>query len=59
MGAKYTAAQALSSKYYLSKFDEIKIRIPKGDKDKYKQAAAEQDKSLNQFIIDCIEKEMA
>lgn len=59
MGAKYTVAQAYSSKKYLTNFDEIKIRIPKGDKDKYKQVAAEQDKSLNQFIIDCIEKEMA
>jgi predicted HicB family RNase H-like nuclease len=37
---------------YLSKFDEIKLRIPKGQKEELKAAAAAQNKSLNQYILD-------
>lgn len=54
----YTEARARCNAEYLKKFEEIKIRIPKGKKDEYKAAAEAQGKSLNQFIIDCIEKEM-
>lgn len=43
------------AKKYLSTLDEIRIRIPKGKKDEYKSAAEASGKSLNQFIIDCIE----
>jgi len=56
MGAQYTKAQAESAKKYLSNFDEIRIRIPKGKKEEYKQMAKAEGKSLNQFVIDCIEK---
>lgn len=56
MGAKYTEAQAKASREYLKNLDEIRIRIPKGKKTEYKQAAETAGKSLNQFIIDCIEK---
>ena len=45
-----------SNKRYLKTLDEIRIRIPKGKKEEYKKKAATQGKSLNQFIIDCIEK---
>ena len=44
-----------SNKKYLDKFDEIKIRVAKGKKDEYKQKAENVGKSLNQYIIDCIE----
>lgn len=44
-----------SNKKYLSTLDEIRIRIPKGKKDEYKSMADARGKSLNQFIIDCIE----
>lgn len=40
---------------YCSKFDDIKLRVPKGKKDEYKAKAAAEGKSLNQYIIDCIE----
>ena len=43
------------AKTYISKLDEIKIRIPKGKKEEYKKIADTSGKSLNQFIVDCIE----
>lgn len=55
MGAKYTQAQAAASKKHLAKLEEIKIRVPKGKKEEYKQKAEAAGKSLNQYIIDCIE----
>ena len=54
----YTETTAKAAEKYLKKLDEIKIRVPKGDKDKYKAAAEASGKSLNQFIIDCIEESM-
>lgn len=59
MGGKYTEAQKKASiKYLQDKTDDIRIRTPKGTKEKWKCAAGEQGKSLNQFIIDTIEKEI-
>jgi predicted HicB family RNase H-like nuclease len=52
------AQQKAVAKYMKENYDEIKIRIPKGNKDIYKSIAEAQGKSLNQFIIDCIEKEL-
>lgn len=46
-----------ANKRYLEKFDEIRIRVPLGTKDEYKAQAARAGKSLNQYIIDCIEKD--
>lgn len=56
MGRRYTEAQAKASAKYIAGHDEIKIRLPKGMKDEWKQLAKAQGKSLNQFIIDCVEK---
>ena len=50
-----TLAQKRATKKYLKKFDEIRVRIPKGKKEEYKLAATLAGKSMNQFIIDCIE----
>lgn len=58
MGKNYTAAQAKASSVYIKKLDDIRIRVPKGRKFIYKSAADASGKSLNQFIIDCIEKEI-
>lgn len=44
------------AKKHLAKLDEIKIRVPKGKKEEYKKMAEAAGKSLNQFIIDRIEK---
>lgn len=57
MGAKYTQAQAKAAKKYIDKLEEIKFRVPIGKKEEYRQRAGAKGKSLNQYIIDCIEKE--
>jgi DnaJ-domain-containing protein 1 len=39
------------------KYDRLFITVPKGKKDEYKAKAEEKGyKSLNQYIIDCIER---
>lgn len=45
-----------ANKKYLATLDEIRIRVPKGKKEEYKELAEKAGKSLNQFIVDCIEK---
>lgn len=54
----YTKSRAKCNAEYLQKLDEIKVRVPKGKKDEYRAAAESAGKSLNQFIIDCIEKNL-
>ena len=49
------AQQKAVAKYTKENYDEIKLRVPKGYKDKYKSMADKAGKSLNQFIIDCVE----
>ena len=57
MGDKYTDAQKKASiKYLKEKTDSIQIRAPKGTKDRWRVAATERGKSLNQFIADAVEK---
>jgi predicted HicB family RNase H-like nuclease len=46
------------AKNYFKKFDDIKVRVPKGDKDKYKTIAEQHGTSLNQFVIDAIEEKI-
>lgn len=55
MGATYTKAQAKASAEYLKKFDEIRIRVPKGKKAEYMKQAEAEGKSLNQYIFDLLE----
>lgn len=38
------------------KYDRLYITVPKGKKDEYKAKAESEGKSLNQYIIDCIER---
>ncbi len=45
-----------ANKRYLSKFDVIKVRVPKGKKDYYAKYVSDNNySSLNSFIIKCIE----
>ena len=45
-----------SNKKYLAKLDEIRIRMPKGEKDKLKAFVEEYGyTSVNQFVVDAIE----
>lgn len=56
MGSKYTEAQKEATiKYLNEKTDDVRVRVPKGTKDIWKEAAAAQGKSLQRFIIDAVE----
>ena len=60
MGSKYTDAQKKASMKYLSeKTDSVQIRTPKGTKDRWRAAAASQDLSMQQFIINAVEVAVA
>lgn len=55
----YTEAQKKASMKYISeKTDDIRLRVPKGLKDKYRAEAEKRGISLTQFIINCVEKEI-
>lgn len=49
-----TEAQLKANKVYLQKFDEIKIRLPKGQKEIIQFHAKESNESVNAFIIRAI-----
>ena len=56
MKRKYSQAQNEATQRYIKKaYDEIKLRIPKGEKEKYKAQADAAGVSLNQYIIDAME----
>lgn len=42
-------------KYFRDMVDRIHIIVPKGKKDEYKKYAEMQGKSLNQFVVDCVD----
>lgn len=46
------------AKKYFEKLDEIKIRVPKGEKDKIKEHADSQGESMNGFIVRAISETM-
>ena len=52
------AQQRAVSKYMKDKYDEIKIRIPKGERVRIKAFADEQNESLNGFIYRLIREAM-
>lgn len=56
MGARYTPAQkAATEKYLANNTDRITLRMPKGDKDIWTQAAQAANMSLTQYIIAAVE----
>lgn len=50
------ASQKAVNKYIASNYDRINLTTKKGKKEKYKETAKKEGKSLNQYIIECIEK---
>ena len=53
--SRYTPAQKRAAEKYLhEKVEDIRIRVPKGEKEKIKAFAYNKGKSLNKFIYDCI-----
>ena len=45
-------------KYMAESRDKLTLNLPKGDKDRYKEFAESQGKSLTALIVELIEKEM-
>lgn len=59
MGSKYTDAQKKASiKYIQDKTDDIRIRAPKGTKDRWKLAADAAGVSLTQYVVDAVDEKM-
>lgn len=57
---KYTEAQARAIKQYMQeKVENIQLRVPKGKKEKIKAASIRAGISMNQFIIQAIDHEIA
>ena len=55
---KLSESRKRANDKYLSEQEEIKIRVPKGKKDKIKDQAESQGMSVNAYIIGLIEKDM-
>ncbi len=55
----WSEAQARAQKKYIDKFDTIKIRVPKGGFERWKQYADREGKSVNRFVIDLVEAAIA
>lgn len=55
---KVSAAQRKATDKYLEKFDEMRVRVPTGEKAKIKTHAEAQGESLNGFIIRAIDETM-
>lgn len=53
-----TKAQLESNSRYHAKLDDIKVRVPKGTREKYKSYAESKGKSLNALIIELLEADM-
>lgn len=53
-----TQAQLKANAKYHEKFDDIKIRVPKGKREQYKEYAESQGKSLNALFIELLEADM-
>ena len=59
MGAQYTSAQrAASEKYMERQTDRMTLRLPKGVKDEWTQAAQSAGMSLTQYIIAAVEAQI-
>lgn len=56
--SKVSDAQKKATNKYLEKFEDIKIRVPKGSRDIYKNYAVSKGTSLNNLIIELLEKDM-
>ena len=53
-----TKAQIKATKKYLSKFDDLRIRVPLGEKEQIAQHAAKHNESLNTFVRRAISETM-
>lgn len=59
MGNKYTEAQKKASlKYLQERTDDIRLRVPKGTKSRWQEAAASKGVSMTQFVVETMEREL-
>lgn len=56
--AKTPKKQLEYASNYLKKFDEIKVRVPKGEKEEFQELARRKGKSLNALIYDLLKETM-
>ncbi len=57
--SRYTEAQAKAAKKYLKEsVEDVRIRVPKGEKAVIKAHAEQQAESMNQFVIRAINETM-
>ena len=57
--SRYTEAQAKAAKKYLTEtVEDVRIRVPKGQKTIIKTHAESQGESMNQFVVRAIEQTM-
>lgn len=56
MGNKYTEAQKKATAKFMADKHTIRVVVTKEKADEYKSKAESEGKSLNQYIIDCIER---
>lgn len=55
----YSDAQNKAVQRYISKtYDQVSLRIPKGQREKIQRHAEQQGKSLNSYIVDLIQEDM-
>lgn len=55
----YTKASGRAvNKYIKNNYDQIMIRVKKGDRERYKEFAEQQGKSLTALIVELLESEM-
>lgn len=52
------AQQKAVAKYMKNNYDEVKVRMPKGKKDKIKEHAKNQGESLNSFVNKAIDEKI-
>ena len=53
------AQQKAVAKYMAANYDELKIRLPKGERDRVRAYAESQGQSVNALIRDLLQREMA
>lgn len=56
MGKKYTEAQKKATAKFMEDKHTIRVVVTKDKANEYKSKAEAEGKSLNQYIIDCIER---
>lgn len=58
MSGTTKASQRAVNKYIANNYDRLNITVSKGKKAEYKAAAEAEGKSLNAFIVECVERRL-